>query len=74
MKLTPDNTRSGPFSPAGQAAFTLAEIMTAVGLFSLVVIGVVYSQLFGMRMLNITATKLSACGIPQRSFSLLFLA
>jgi len=61
MKLTPDNTRSGPFSPAGQAAFTLAEIMTAVGLFSLVVIGVVYSQLFGMRMLNITATKLSAC-------------
>src|SRR3974390_2648584 len=43
-----------------QAAFTLAEIMTAMGLFSLVVMGLVYSQLFGMKMFNITATKLSA--------------
>ena len=34
--------------------------MTAMGLFSLVVIGVVYSQLFGMRMFNITSTRLSA--------------
>jgi hypothetical protein len=42
------------------SAFTLAEIMTALGLFSLVVIGVVYSQLFGMRMFNMTATRLGA--------------
>ena len=47
-------------SRSGRSAFTLAEIMTAMGLFSLVVIGVVYSQLFGMRMFNITATRLSA--------------
>lgn len=47
-------------SPAARSAFTLAEIMTAMGLFSLVVIGVVYSHLFGMRMFNITATRLSA--------------
>ena len=47
-------------SPATRSAFTLAEIMTAMGLFSLVVIGVVYSQLFGMRMFNITSTRLSA--------------
>ena len=46
--------------PATRSAFTLAEIMTAMGLFSLVVIGVVYSQLFGMRMFNITSTRLSA--------------
>ncbi len=48
--------------PARKArhAFTIAEIMTATGLFSLVVIGVVYSQLFGMRMFNVTSAKLSA--------------
>jgi hypothetical protein len=45
---------------ARQAAFTFAEIMTAMGLFSLVVIGVVYSQLFGMRMFNVTSTRVSA--------------
>jgi hypothetical protein len=48
-------------SPVTRSAFTLAEIMTAMGLFSLVVIGVVYSQLFGMRMFNITATRVAAC-------------
>jgi hypothetical protein len=45
---------------SGGAAFTFVEIMTATGLFSLVVIGAVYSQLFGMRMFNITSTRLSA--------------
>jgi hypothetical protein len=34
--------------------------MTAMGLFSLVVIGVVSSQLFGMRTFNITSTRVSA--------------
>ena len=34
--------------------------MTALGLFSLVVIGVVYSQLFGMRMFNVTSTRVAA--------------
>jgi hypothetical protein len=34
--------------------------MTASAIFSLVVIGVVYSHLLGLRMFNITATKLSA--------------
>jgi hypothetical protein len=48
-------------SPATRLAFTLTEIMTAMGLFSLVVIAVVYSQLFGMRMFNITATRVAAC-------------
>ncbi len=34
--------------------------MTAMALFSLVVIGVVYSHLFGLRLFNITATRLGA--------------
>jgi Tfp pilus assembly protein PilW len=41
-------------------AFTLSEMMTAMAIFSMVIIGVVYSHLFGMRMFSLTATKLSA--------------
>ncbi len=61
MNLALPNRSASLRWPATQAAFTLAEIMTAMGLFSLVVIGVVYSQLFGMRMFNITATRVAAC-------------
>lgn len=43
-----------------ERGFTLPEIMAATMLFSLVMIAVVYSHLFGLRMFNITATKLSA--------------
>jgi hypothetical protein len=60
MKLPLRNSGPGRSSRARPSAFTFAEIMTAMGLFSLVVIGVVYSQLFGMRMFNITSTRLSA--------------
>ena len=60
MNLPLDNSGHSRSPRGGQAAFTLAEIMTAMGLFSLVVIGVVYSQLFGMRMFAITSTRLSA--------------
>jgi hypothetical protein len=49
-----------PRSPTTRSAFTVAEIMTAMGLFSLVVIGVVYTQLFGMRTFNVTSTRVSA--------------
>lgn len=42
------------------AAFTLTEIMTAMAIFSLVVVDVVYSHILGLKMFNITATKLSA--------------
>jgi type II secretory pathway pseudopilin PulG len=40
--------------------FTLVEIMTALGVFSLLVMGVLYSQLFGMRMFNLTSARLAA--------------
>jgi hypothetical protein len=60
MNLPPPIRSASPRSPTPRSAFTLAEIMTAMGLFSLVVIGMVYTQLFGMRMFNITSTRLSA--------------
>lgn len=60
MTRSLDHPRTQRSWHPGQAAFTLAEILTAMGLFSLVVVGVVFSQLVGMRMFNVTATKLSA--------------
>ena len=56
MRLLPPSASLNP----ARAAFTLVEIMTAMAVFSLVVIALVYSHLFGLRMFNITATKLSA--------------
>jgi len=60
MKMPLAIRSASPLSLSARSAFTLAEIMTVMGLFSLVVIGVVYSQLVGMRMFNITSTRLSA--------------
>jgi prepilin-type N-terminal cleavage/methylation domain-containing protein len=52
---------SGPGAgAAGRAAFTLAEIMVAMGIFSLALVGALYSHLFGMRIQGITQTKLSS--------------
>ena len=60
MKLPPPIRSASGRWPTARSAFTLAEIMTATGLISLVVIGVVYSQLFAMRTFNITSTRISA--------------
>jgi prepilin-type N-terminal cleavage/methylation domain-containing protein len=46
--------------PAQFRAFTLTEIMTSMAIFSLVILGVLYSHLFGLRLFNISATRLSA--------------
>jgi prepilin-type N-terminal cleavage/methylation domain-containing protein len=43
-----------------ERGFTLAELLTATAIFSLVIVGMVYSHLFGMKMYNLTATKLTA--------------
>jgi len=40
--------------------FTLIEVTIALGVFSLVITGVVYAHLLGLRMYNINATKVSA--------------
>jgi type II secretory pathway pseudopilin PulG len=41
-------------------AFTLVEVMVAVSILSLVVLALIYSHLIGLRMFNVTATKLAA--------------
>jgi len=56
----PASHETSRFGRSRQGGFTLAEIMTATGLFSLVVVAVVYSHLLGLKMFNITATRLSA--------------
>ncbi len=46
--------------PRTRAAFTLPEVMIALSLLSLVTVALLYSQLFGMRLFNITSAKLGA--------------
>jgi type II secretory pathway pseudopilin PulG len=60
MNLPLHGSGRGRSRHASRSAFTLAEIMIAMGLFSLAVIGVVYAHLVGMRMFTITSTRLSA--------------
>ncbi len=50
------------FRPSSRAlrAFTLTEVLTSMTLFGLVVICVISSHLMGLKMFNISATKLSA--------------
>ena len=43
-----------------RAAFTLPEVMVASALFGMVMVGTVYSHIFGLKMFNVNATKLSA--------------
>jgi len=68
MKLLSLNRRG--LKKRSQRGFTLGEIMTAMGLFSLVVIGVVYSHLFGMRMFNVASTRLGASDSARKVLDL----
>lgn len=60
MKLLSSNQigsrRTGVF------AFTLAEILMAMGVFSMVIAAMVVTQIFGLRVYTLAATKLSATG------------
>ena len=47
-------------SRRGRSAFTITEMVVAMAVFSLVIISVVYSHLFGLKMFNISSTKLTA--------------
>jgi prepilin-type N-terminal cleavage/methylation domain-containing protein len=53
----------------GRKAFTLAELMTATAIFSLVVLGALSCHLFGMRVFNICATRLSASQGSRRALN-----
>lgn len=52
------------------AAFTLIDIMTAMLVFSLVVVALVYTHLFSLRMFNITYTKLNASADARKTLDL----
>ena len=52
-------------------AFTLAEMMVSMGVFSLTVLGLIYAQLAGMRYDQLVASKLGASETSRRSFDLL---
>lgn len=59
--MTTSSITSGArFHRRCKAGFTLAEMMSALAIFSLVIAAVIYSHLLGLRMFNITATKLGA--------------
>jgi type II secretory pathway pseudopilin PulG len=49
-----------PAASARASAFTLTEVLIAVALFSLVIVGVVYTHVFGLKMATLTSSKLSA--------------
>jgi hypothetical protein len=59
MKLLTENSlRQPPTRTAVVHAFTLAEIMTTMGVFSLVVLAMVSLQVFGFKMNSFTSSKL----------------
>jgi prepilin-type N-terminal cleavage/methylation domain-containing protein len=61
MKLSPNNSiPEQPIHPDGNNAFTLAEMMVALAVFSLVVIAMVGLQVFGLKMNTFTSSKLQA--------------
>jgi len=51
---------SSPPAAVVVMGFTLAEMLTSMAVFSLLVVCIVTSHLMGMKMFNIAATKLSA--------------
>ena len=58
MKTLPDNRMSSRRTAV--RAFTVIEMLIAFGIFSMVVAAMVYTQIFGLRMYTLAATKLSA--------------
>jgi hypothetical protein len=50
---------------------TLVEMMIAMGLFSLAVVGLIYTHLFGLQQDQLVQSKLGASDASRRSFDLL---
>ena len=60
MKLR-SHIRSHRLASRGRTpAFTLTEILIASALFGLVIVGVVYTHVFGLKMATLTNSKLAA--------------
>jgi prepilin-type N-terminal cleavage/methylation domain-containing protein len=63
MKLLLDNlSRKMPIQAAAAHAFTLAEMMTTMAIFSMVVLAMVSLQIFGFKMNSFTSSKLIYTG------------
>lgn len=61
MKSSPSRfVRANRFSRDRRSGFTLTEIMVSMSLLMIVLAGVIASQMFGMRMVQITSPKLGA--------------
>lgn len=53
---------------SGRLAFTLVEMMTALGVFSLISIALVYTQMFGLRYDELVCSKLGASDKSRMGF------
>jgi hypothetical protein len=60
-----------PFPERRSSAFTLVEMVVTMGIFSLVVIGFIYAQLFGFKYDQLTNARMGASDEARRSFGLL---
>jgi type II secretory pathway pseudopilin PulG len=58
MKISPFNQNHS--CPTGTVGFTLAEMLIAMGIFTMAIGAMVATQIFGMRIYTLAATKLSA--------------
>ncbi len=69
MKLTLNLPRRRRGHFAAGRAFTLPELMIVMAIFSLVIAGLISAQIFGMRLLGISETKLSATAAGRRALN-----
>jgi len=58
-------------NPARERAMTLVEIMTAMGVFGLVFMALLYAQMFGLRQDELVESKLGASDQSRKSFELI---
>lgn len=69
MKVVQRNMDMPTAGARSQAAFTLTEMMVASGVFSFLVIGFVYCQMFGMKQDELVNAKLGASDMARMSFN-----
>jgi prepilin-type N-terminal cleavage/methylation domain-containing protein len=65
------NQFPGTYAVRSRRAFTLVEMLVTMGLFTLVVVGLVYAQMFGMRQDQLIQSKLGASDHSRRGFDVM---
>jgi len=72
MKITPFNISGSDRSQRiGQSAFTLAEVMIAMTIMLMALVGVLSVQFYGMKMFQLTKSKLGASDDARKAINLL---